>query len=691
MSRTEAKPEFLSMSSINSMVVNNSSPRAVMDASHFASHLTLLKPDEKLIKSGIEYELGKTIDDVRTEHDCVVKGKVERYAEYGLESPETILFVEYTRNDQLHIDFIRVPSYKSSHGYFGYPLHKTDALQNVGFNDIIPKDTILGQTDSYGVDGSYNYGLNANVAFMSHPSVADDGFVVSESFAKRAMFPSYLKRTIHINKNTIPLNLNGSEDIFKFLPGIGEEVRHDGLLCGLRDRNDWFSIHDLNNQGLMTLDSGFDTSIYVNTMSKVVDIKVVRGNYTKPEFSTRMTEQLDRYAEMLLNFYRSVVNVYEKIMAEKKTMYADSDAVRIAPRLTRFIADCQIKLYAADTGKIKLCYRRLPIDQYRVEITTTSVVKPNYGFKLTDLSASKGVICLILPDKDMPRDQFGNVADVISDGVSSTVSRMNLGRSYEAYIGAYSRDNRQRLIQHLQTQYGPNFLNTMPDEGFEFARQFLKTFHSFINSESAGFVESLTRTEFAKYLREVVERNLFVFYPTDNEKNIVDVVDSINASAMKPNIGKMTYTDGLGRTVQTKDDFRMGVLYMMFLDKIANTHSAVASSKVNNFGFPVKGTNQDKVQTQHSLTPGKILAETECRILISYTNAKAVADMMDLALNPNTHKSLYRQILESPEPFSNRFHIDRTHIPYGETRSLQILKHIFAAAGFVIANTEETK
>ena len=110
---------------------------------------------------------------------------------------------------------------------------------------------------------------------------------------------------------------------------------------------------------------------------------------------------------------------------------------------------------------------------------------------------------------------------------------------------------------------------------------------------------------------------------------------------------------------------------------------------MNNFGFPVKGTNLDKVKYPHSQTPGKLLAETENRILVSYTSAKAVAELMDLALNPNSHKALYRKALESTTPFSNNFSINRDDIPYGETKSLQILKHIYAAAGFRIASTDE--
>lgn len=688
MPRTEIKLEFLGTAGINSFVANVSSPRAVMDSSHFSSHMPLFKPDEKIIKSGIEYELGKTVDDVRTDHDCVVKGKVERYSGYGVESPETTLFVEYDKGEHLYIDFISIPAYKSSHNFFGFPLRKTEELNNVGYGSTLPKDTVLGKTDSYGDDGVYNYGLNANVVLMSHPSVSDDGFVISESFAKRAAFPSFLKRVININRNTIPLNLNGTEDIFKFLPGIGEKVRADGMLCAMRDRNDWFSVYDLTNRGLSEVDVVFDNPTYVNTHSVVVDIKVTRGNYAKPEFPSKMTEQLDHYAEMLLNYYRNCVKLYDNIINEKKTMYADGSKIRIAPRLTRFISDCVMKIEAAKSNKIKLSHRRLPIDQYRVEVTTMNVLIPNYGYKLTDIHASKGVVCLILPDNQMPVDELGNVADVISDD-SSTISRMNLGRSYEGYLGAMSRDNRHRLVKHLTETYGANFINTMPAAGYDYARKYIREIYEIINHEGVDFIDSLDAEEFREHLKKNLKEELYLFYPPDNEKNIVDVLDHFELTSYKPHLGKVTYTDGMGRRVTTKEDIRMLRMYVMFLEKIGNTYSAVSSSKVNNFGFPVKGTNLDKVKYPHSLTPGKILAETENRILRSYAGAKAVADMMDLALNPNTHKALYRSILESNVAFTNRYHINRNDIKYGETKSLQILKHIFAATGFCIANTEE--
>lgn len=386
--RTEIKLEFIGSSGVNPFIGNTSSPRAVMDSSHISQRPSLITPDEPLIKTGIEYELGKYINDVRTEHDCTVKAIIPKYKEYGVETPPVYtLLIEYEEDNQIFLDYIDVDTYRSTHGFFGFTLKPTEEFNNLSYNSTIPKDTILAKTASLGTDGEYRYGLNVNMAFMSHPSVAEDGFVVSKSFIERAKFTSISKRVINITKDTIPLNVYGNKDIFKFLPNIGEPVREDGLLCAYRRRNDWFSISDMNDTNLSEVDSTFDTSVYVNPNSIVVDISVIRGNYLKPEFTSKMTEQLDQYAEMLTNYYRSVVSKYEYILNEKKAMYGSSDAIRLTPRMHRFITDSMIKISMATNGKNKLCYRKLPIDQYRIEVTTLSVVTPNAGFKLSDLHA----------------------------------------------------------------------------------------------------------------------------------------------------------------------------------------------------------------------------------------------------------------------------------------------------------------
>lgn len=286
----------------------------------------------------------------------------------------------------------------------------------------------------------------------------------------------------------------------------------------------------------------------------------------------------------------------------------------------------------------------------------------------------------------MPVDKNGVRADVITDS-ASTISRMNLGRAYEAYMGAFSRDNKNRIIQYLNTKHK----GVITPEAMTYIRGYLRDMYSFINTDMVKFIDSLNEEEIYSHIQEVVTDNLYLYYPTDNEYNITDVITNIENSPYKPLCDKVKYIDNTGVEVETKENVRVGVLYFMMLEKIANSYSAVSSSKVNNFGFLVKGNNVDKNRYPHSQTPVRFNAETENRILTAFTHPETVAEMMDLALNPNSHKAIIKSILESDIPYNHNFNIDRNLIPYGQTKSLQILKHMFNAAGFDISTGSESE
>lgn len=691
MPKTEIKPEFLSLAANNSFVANNSSPRVNMDYAHMSSALPLLTPDSKLIKSGIEYELAKYINHVIAEEDYIVKGVIPLYRNLGSNNPLVTIIVEFEKDEFIYLDYIDVPTYMANHSFFGYPLNFSEEMANLSYNSIIPKDTVLAHTNSYDpIRKDYKYGLNVNVAFMTHPATSEDGIVVSKSFCKRARTTSYLRRVINITKDSFPVNLYGDADIFKFLPNIGEKVREDGLLCALRERNDWFNPSDLTTKNISEPDMIFDKLIYVNPESIVVDIRVIKGG--KSEFPQKVTEQLDYYADELLNYYNSIIKVYENYMKEKRAMYGSDEIIKLTPRMSRFITDCYIKVnYSYNSpkaNKVKFSYRKLPIDQYRIEVVTMNILEPRKGFKLTDIHGAKGVICEILDDDKMPINEDGVRVDIISDPMS-TISRMNLGRTYEAYLGAASRDNRNRLIKYFKEKYGNNFLEKMTDEDYQYVYKYLREFFKLINSDMVEFIDSLDHEGIRLYFKDIVENELYIYYPTDNEKNITDVVMDIENSIYRPTKSKLKYIDYHNKEVISKEDILVGRMYFMVLEKIGNVYNSVSSAKVNNFGFPAKSGNKDKMKHPFSTNPTKILGETEVRILTSYADREFITDMMDLALNPSSHINLVKHILSSEKAFDTNFNIDRKMIPYGNTKSLQILKHMFNAAGIDFTYEEE--
>lgn len=682
--KTEIKPEFLGIAAINPFIANTSSPRAVMDYSHFSSRVSLINPEKKLIKSGIEYELAKYINDVKSHKDVIVKAVIPRYRELGADLvPSYFLLVQYEENSELWLDYIELESYKTHHSFFGYTLDFKETISNISYNSAIAKDTILAKTTSYADDGSYMFGVNANVVFMSHPSVSEDGYVISESFAKKCKFTAVTKRAINLTKDNLPVNLYGDATKFKFIPDIGQRVRSDGLLCAVRPRNDYFSISDLNDYNICEPDYTFDSLVYVPPGSKVIDVKIIRGNYNKSEYSSKITEQLDEYAFYLTNYYNSIISTYENTVNECKRLYG-AGTVRISPKLIRFIADSMVKIESMKNNRIKLVNRKVPIDQYRVEVVVLTELIPNIGYKMTDVHAAKGVICKILPDEQMPVDKNGNRADVITDA-AATISRMNLGRAYEAYLGSVSRDNRALLQKYFFAKYGQDKdkYHYIAKEDIDYFYNFIKGLYSLINPDMVEFIDSLSTQGLVEHLIEVLFDDLYIYYPTDNEYNITDVIDKIEKSQYRPLNAPVTYVDDLGRVVETKENIRIGKLYFMFLEKIANTYSAASSAKVNTFSFPIKGGNIDKHKYPHALSPTKTLGETETRIITSLGGSpELISELFDLTLNPATHKTVIRSILDSPVGYDPNFDIDRSIIPYGQTKSLTMLRHIFNVYGF---------
>ncbi|EKD89743.1 MAG: hypothetical protein ACD_33C00002G0035 [uncultured bacterium] len=284
----------------------------------------------------------------------------------------------------------------------------------------------------------------------------------------------------------------------------------------------------------------------------------------------------------------------------------------------------------------------------------------------------------------MPIDKNGNRADVITDS-TSTISRMNLGRTYESYLGATSRDNKQRLINYLCNKYKKPLdaiLDKLKEEDITYIFNYLKGLYALINSDMSEFINSLNKEELVNHIREVLTDNMYIYYPIDNDRNIINVLDDIDKSIYKPLNDKVIYTDDAGNIVETVENIQVGNLYIMLLDKIANTYMAVSSAKVNNFSFPVKGTNTDKHRYPHALTPTKTLGETEVRILASYMGGHGVSELIDLTSNPISHKLLVKNILDSNNPINNNSPINRDIVPYGQTKPLMIFKHILNSAGF---------
>ena len=386
---SELGPQVLGVAAWNSMVAHNSTSRTVMDSNHIASPVSLLTPEKKKsLISGVEYELGKYIDDFKVDDDSIVVGIIQKIIG-DPNNPKTGIFLEYERDGELWLDYLEVPTYKTKHSFFGYPIHKTEEMKDLTYGSPVTSGTVLGKTNSLNDGGCWMPGLNANVAFMTVPETGEDGIMVSESFCDGMKFTSVTSRVAYLDRNTMPVNVHGDDDVFKMFPDLGEYVREGYPLFATRDRNDMFITADLNNKNIKEIDWNFDNLQYTGAPnSRVIDIEVVRGSNIKPVYSESMTKQLDYWYEINVSYAKRTINQYETLLRDYRNKFGASFTPRETGRLIIALRDHMV-MEATETERRKTSHDDHVIDQYRVKITVESIIRPNVGYKLTGIHGDR--------------------------------------------------------------------------------------------------------------------------------------------------------------------------------------------------------------------------------------------------------------------------------------------------------------
>ena len=702
----ELEPELLSVHALNFAAAHNSSNRAMMFSQHFAQRLVIEGADEKRIQTGIEREFGKYTFSVKMPENGQILKVIPRYPQ-GVHldalpfNPETIIIYENDETGQ--IDYFSVPYYCSYHQFFGFKYDFKQSISKLRPGAFIPKDTIFADSPAVAENSGYKYGINLNVAFMSVPSVSEDGIMISRDVLEKLKFRIYERRTVEFGSSQFPLNLYGTADKYKPFPEIGDYIREDGILMMLRSyENDLMPV-EMSVYDAMEPDFIFDKAVYVRGgpditkeagsvlgKGRVVDIKVFKNNNPNRQLPEAMSEFIGKYEKALLSFHRELVSFEEKLRIDRKKKFGESKP-NLSPKLHRLIVE-SLAITNHNPAKFKhnlgLLYRKAPIDEYRIEFVVEYEMIPTVGFKLTDCHGGKGVICKIEEPENMPVDADGNRADLVTDS-ASVIARMNLGRLYEHYLNSAIVHVHKQLCQILglapskEKRVERSRFDMIDKSVVEHAYQHLLHFYQHLSERQYAFYrDQITDEEKQDHLYDVVNNGIYAFCPINTEKDSVEMIKSIEKT-FKPTYGPVSYVGDSGQRMTTKNNVRVAPLYMMLLDKIADDWSSVSSGKLQHFGVLSPMTKSEKFMYPYRNSPVRTIGETEGRIFAGYCGREAIAEMMDRSNSPLTQRNIHYNILSAPKPGDIKFAVDRDYIPLGNSRPLQLVRHVMSAAGFL--------
>lgn len=676
--------ENLSVIGLNPWPGHDSSSRIQMFASHLGQHLICKGLTERYCQTGMEAEFGKYTLNVKMPVDGRIIKIIDRHKrtigqDSITENPQTIVIYEDEATKEVGI--ITLPKYCSFHQYMGFEYKAQPGLQMLVPGQYVPEGTVFLDSPAVTENGGYMYGMELNMAFMSHPAVSEDGIMISRDVLDRLKFKIYDTRIVEWGSKDFPLNMYGTVDNYKAFPDIGEYVRPDGLLAVLRTHDKHMAVVEQSVYDLMEPDHMFDHAVYAPGGGKIVDIRIHHEDNTNSPTPMGMEKQADKYDRARKVFYKEILAEYFRLKGSRGT------SLLLHPDFHRLIVEALAATDESTTQKITKLFRRAPLDDYRLEFVIEYEITPTVGYKLTDCHGGKGVICKIAEPHEMPIDEVGNRADMVMDA-NSSISRMNYGRLYEHYYNACSRDVVKTLYKMLGSEKGDKQLfgkltNLFNDDraGWNKLYDYLLGYYSIVTPRTFKRMSEIPDDRKFNHLLSVMKKALYLYLPTDNEPESMDIVRQLQ-KYYRPTYGPVSYVGNSGRRVVTKKPVRISSMYIMLLEKIGDAWSAVPSGKLQAFGILSQITKSDKFSQPVRNQAVKAIGETEGRILVSYGGQMLVAELMDRNNNPTTHKEMVMNLINAPIPTNIPSLVDRVKIPYGGAKPIQLVAHIAMCGGW---------
>lgn len=379
----------------------NNSKRTEMNTKHHSQHLVIDEPEFPLMFDGKENVVGKyssfhmdtdkpyEVIDIIKKYDERLKGRCP-IALYFLHSPKDDSYIVIERKEVENLT-----------ENFGFSYINT-YLDQSNIGDIIPENTTLYKSTSYDEYGNFGFGVNGRVIHAVHPAVQDDAIIISESFSKRMIANDVISRTIPIDDNTILLNLFGTpgkDGIYQGLPNIGDHIT-SGIICATRTIKETRMFSDLRDAALGTINDQTDHVYYGN--GDIIDINIYCNNHNMKVH--KVNKQLIEYYNDCRWFYTKVYKTCKKIVNSGSDNV--DDEIHRWMRLAMNYLDTQ-SIWAWNDNVFK---------NMMVEVLIREKKPLTVGRKITGRAGNKTVICLILPDDEMPyltteytKDEYGVV------------------------------------------------------------------------------------------------------------------------------------------------------------------------------------------------------------------------------------------------------------------------------------------
>lgn len=708
-------PELVGVSNLNSHLRGDSSPRVQMANSALGSSLVINGATLRRQQTGTEREYAKYTFAKKFDNNVTILAVIPRYDQtVGMDaiafSPETAYI--YENADTGVVDVMVLPLYNCNHQHFGFAYKKDpEVIKKLTPTARIPAGTKVADSPSVTPEGDYMYGIELNMCLMSIEGVIEDGAIFADDVLPKLAAQGFEKRVESCGQHYYMINLYGNPDRpdeYKPIPDIGDKIRDDGLLFAMRKYDPLLAPIEMSPTALREPDYIYDRLVYATPGATVIDVSVQHNHLLRNcNTPAGMDRQFRKYHTAATTYYRRLWEEYERLCRRqtgRPTLGYEFNRLLVEARTFLNERHRDSRQGNMDVNKT---YRRNELDEWRIEVTYQYEMVPTIGNKITGTHGDKAVICGIWPRANMPVDAEGNSADYIMDA-DSNIKRMNLGRLYEQYFNAASRD----VTKNLRRMFGFNDdgsnVPPKPKPTYNLQNALFGTRESamvetpdiqldpnlvaqawdyligYYDIVSPWMTQMFTRGEYTwpiqDHLLSVLRDGIYLWMPTHNPIDYVETVKQVQAK-YPPCYGPVSFIGQNGKRVVTDAPIMIGSVYVIELEKTGSEWSGVASAKLQHHGIPAKITKMDKFAYPGRASPIRLTGEGEVRLFASTAGGYVAADLVDQSNNPTVHKEITANILRSATPTNIPKVIDRSKFPLGQGRNILFVTHVLECAG----------
>lgn len=683
----ELRPEVLGIHATNPGVSENSPSRSTMYSSHVSQHLVTDGSQIPLLITGTEVEYSKYTTSDRIPFDARVVQVIDRYprgmTENSLQfNPEKLVVI---CNDATGLyDVVPVKHYQSLHQYFGYKNKLSDKLDTITSNSRLAKDTVLGDTPA-NVGDFYTQTVNLNCMLGTPDLVAEDSVIVCEDILHKFTYRVYERRTVSVGAKRFPVAFIPMENgTLKSFYDIGDEVPADGALMWTREYIEGLAPVTMSKSFIKKIDYIFDTPTYARqgAKGKVVDIRVIGNTDMIAGLPPELGAQFNKYRQAYRRYCERLLECERRIFAESRKKFG-TDRPKFSGRLITMLTDARAFTDNDPRMALQLLMNKHPIDEFMIEFVVEYELTPTIGGKMTGIFGDKGVITAILPRHRMPRDRFGNSADIVMSS-DSTVSRTNFGRLYMMDTGAASMQLKKDLqrMTGLDKDSGFEAMEYLPTPKFKEAWNHLSEAYEIMDPKVHNLWEALVEKEKRLHITECLETDVVFLRPTDGVRPWPHIARMLKR---KLGIEEGPVTHQLvedGKDDVTKENFLIAPYPIILLDKTAEDTLTVATAAHGPFGVLIKHNAADKYSKPWKDSPPRAIGESEGRAYAAHTmDPMMIAEMHDRANNPAVQLDMSRAIMHSETPGNIPVIVDRRVHDFGNSQPHGIANNMMECYG----------